>query len=194
MKKNILKSIIILILVLALLFVINFIRNYTILKKYQKASLDALNNCNNYYFEQIMNIYGKTTDIVKVFFLDNTYKIQELSFEELSKIVFTQDGDIISKYGKNFDSISDISQLESRLWYGKDSAFPNNDKLFSLMLGKYLFKPILVKNDYGKYYVVKTHPNRIYYINKETNLVEKIIGPSSSMKILTNIVTSEDLI
>lgn len=115
MKKNILKSIIILILVLALLFVINFIRNYTILKKYQKASLDALNNCNNYYFEQIMNIYGKTTDIVKVFFLDNTYKIQELSFEELSKIVFTQDGDIISKYGKNFDSISDISQLELSL-------------------------------------------------------------------------------
>ena len=179
MKKNFF----IVITILIILFLINFCRNYFILKKiYNLGSkfettenyrvqekITTLNNkvVKNYYYMDKKYLYIEETQIQ-----DKNYNyiiFHNLDTDEYSKFVANENGELILTDNQIKDSKRDF--IESFIYYKFYE--------FSDLLKKSIFK--IIKED-SENYIINVN-NQDEYIDKQTGLLRKIVSISNDIDV-----------
>lgn len=179
MKKNFF----IVITILIILFLINFCRNYFILKKiYNLGSnfetgenyrvqekITTLNNkvVKNYYYMDKKYLYIEETQIQ-----DKNYNyiiFHNLGTDEYSKFVANENGELILTDNQIKDSKRDF--IESFIYYKFYE--------FSDLLKKSIFK--IIKED-SENYIINVN-NQDEYIDKQTGLLRKIVSISNDIDV-----------
>ena len=218
MKKKILLTILAILVILIALFLINLGRNYLILKKIYDSNTDFTSTLSNSYFEQTTDFFNDLNNYLPTIqttlysyngiYLLKTYD-DGISSSTLwydsntNESIFFDDNEALQDlYDLNSDGSTSVDELGINL-YNTDTLFTgvysnlllhnfgDENTVISTILYQNLFTPLIAKNNC---YVFKFNELTIY-LNKETNLIEKIINDNAtiSYKVEKNIVTSEDV-
>ena len=215
MKKKILLTILAILVILIALFLINLGRNYLILKKIYDSNTDFTSTLSNSYFEQTIdfsNEYMPTaqtilysysgTYLLKTYNDNVPYSVLWYDSNTDESIFFDDNEALQDLYDLNSDGSTSVDELGINL-YNTDTLFTgvysnlllhnfgDENTVISTILYQNLFTPLIAKNNY---YVFKFNELTIY-LNKETNLIEKIITDNATIsdKVEKNIVTREDV-
>lgn len=178
MKNKILKIIIIILLVLVILLLTNLVRNYIVLKSIENTVSNLKENMSNYHFkfegkgdsddEGIMLdcYYKDGIALIKNNFMNNEY-ITWLNIKT-KEVEGLRNGEIINDEMKNDFLDGSIGELDmyNLMFFSYDAK--------NIMLD-YIFKPILIKDNYYKIVVKTSRAINEYYINKDSKLIEKLI-------------------
>lgn len=184
MKKKSLKIIVSILVILLIAILVNSIRTYTILNKFQNTFSEKIKNANNFYYEFSTDL-DTNSSFRKVYHLDNTYKVVELAFNDFFTMKFNDSGEILEQ----FSTDESYSTTPKQILEEKNSFTTLPVNFFKHFKLKHLILPILVENNYYKL----NFDNATYYINKENYLLEKVQFPSAYYKILFDVVNSSNL-
>ena len=197
MKKKILLTILAILVILIALFLINLGRNYLILKKIYDSNTDFTSTLSNSYFEQTIDfsteympnaqtiLYSYSgTYLLKTYNDDVPYSVLWYDSNTDESIFFDENG-----YAPNSTATTNLFTGSYQIVLL--NSLGDDNTVISTILYQNLFTPLIAKNNC---YVFKFNELTIY-LNKETNLIKKIITDNAtiSYKVEKNIVTSEDV-
>lgn len=197
MKKKILLTILAILVILIALFLINLGRNYLILKKIYDSNTDFTSTLSNSYFEQTIDfsteympnaqtiLYSYSgTYLLKTYNDDVPYSVLWYDSNTDESIFFDENG-----YDPNSTATTNLFTGSYQIVLL--NSLGDDNTVISTILYQNLFTPLIAKNNC---YVFKFNELTIY-LNKETNLIKKIITDNAtiSYKVEKNIVTSEDV-
>lgn len=182
MKKKFFIVIIILIILFIILFLINFGRNYFILKKiYDLGS--KFETGENYRVQEKINTSNNKM-VINYYYMDKKYLYIEeeqdknynciifhnLDTEEYSKFTANENGELLLEDNQIQDNKGNF--IETFIYY--------KNYEFSYLLKKNIFK--IIKED-SENYIINVSNNNDEYIDKETGLLTKIKSESNNIDI-----------
>lgn len=197
MKKKILLTILAILVILIALFLINLSRNYLILKTIYDSNTDFTSTLSNSYFEQTIdfsNEYMPTAQTI-LYSYNGTYLLKtyndNVPYSALWYDSNTDESLFFDENGYDPNSTTTTNLFTGSYQIVLLNSLGDNNTVISTILYQNLFTPLIAKNNC---YVFKFNKLTIY-LNKETNLIEKIITDNAtiSYKVEKNIVTSEDV-
>ena len=186
--KKVLKFIACVLVLLVVLFIINNVRNNTILEKWKNASENIKENgLENYYYETKINLGVKNKFFMKVYYLDGIYRVVSLSFDELEILEYDENGNVLLNKGELTEE--EIIFLKDDVKKEKSAFFEEiSEDEYKQKKKDYMFKRIKL---FGDYYIVE-HGSWDYYINKESGIVEKKVAESAEVIFKTDVVIIDD--
>lgn len=197
MKKKILLTILAILVILIALFLINLSRNYLILKTIYDSNTDFTSTLSNSYFEQTIdfsNEYMPTAQNI-LYSYNGTYLLKtyndNVPYSALWYDSNTDESLFFDENGYDPNSTATTNLFTGSYQIVLLNSLGDDNTVISTILYQNLFTPLIAKNNC---YVFKFNELTIY-LNKETNLIEKIITDNAtiSYKVEKNIVTSEDV-
>lgn len=197
MKKKILLTILAILVILIALFLINLSRNYLILKTIYDSNTDFTSTLSNSYFEQTIdfsNEYMPTAQTI-LYSYNGTYLLKtyndNVPYSALWYDSNTDESLFFDENGYDPNSTATTNLFTGSYQIVLLNSLGDDNTVISTILYQNLFTPLIAKNNC---YVFKFNELTIY-LNKETNLIEKIITDNAtiSYKVEKNIVTSEDV-
>lgn len=197
MKKKILLTILAILVILIALFLINLSRNYLILKTIYDSNTDFTSTLSNSYFEQTIdfsNEYIPTAQTI-LYSYNGTYLLKTYNDNVPYSVLWydsnTDESLFFDENGYDPNSTATTNLFTGSYQIVLLNSLGDDNTVISTILYQNLFTPLIAKNNC---YVFKFNELTIY-LNKETNLIEKIITDNAtiSYKVEKNIVTSEDV-
>lgn len=197
MKKKILLTILAILVILIALFLINLSRNYLILKTIYDSNTDFTSTLSNSYFEQTIdfsNEYMPTAQTI-LYSYNGTYLLKtyndNVPYSALWYDSNTDESLFFDENGYDPNSTATTNLFTGSYQIVLLNSLGDDNTVISTILYQNLFTPLIAKNNC---YVFKFNELTIY-LNKETNLIEKIITDNAtiSYKVEKNIVTNEDV-
>ena len=197
MKKKILLIILAILVILIALFLINLGRNYLILKKIYDSNTDFTSTLSNSYFEQTIdfsNEYMPTAQTI-LYSYNGTYLLKTYNDNVPYSVLWydsnTDESIFFDESGYDPNSTATTNLFTGSYQIVLLNSLGDDNTVISTILYQNLFTPLIAKNNC---YVFKFNELTIY-LNKETNLIEKIITDNAtiSYKVEKNIVTNEDV-
>ena len=197
MKKKILLTILAILVILIALFLINLSRNYLILKTIYDSNTDFTSTLSNSYFEQTIdfsNEYMPTAQTI-LYSYNGTYLLKtyndNVPYSALWYDSNTDESLFFDENGYDPNSTATTNLFTGSYQIVLLNSLGDDNTVISTILYQNLFTPLIAKNNC---YAFKFNELTIY-LNKETNLIEKIITDNAtiSYKVEKNIVTSEDV-
>lgn len=200
MKKKILLIILAILVILIALFLINLGRNYLILKTIYDSNTDFTSTLSNSYFEQTTDFFNDLNNYLPTIqttlysyngiYLLKTYN-DNVPYSVLWYDSNTDESIFFDESGYDPNSTATTNLFTGSYQIVLLNSLGDDNTVISTILYQNLFTPLIAKNNC---YVFKFNELTIY-LNKETNLIEKIITDNAtiSYKVEKNIVTSEDV-
>ncbi len=197
MKKKILLTILAILVILIALFLINLGRNYLILKKIYDSNTDFTSTLSNSYFEQTIDFsteYMPTAQTI-LYSYSGTYLLKTYNDDVPYSVLWydsnTDESIFFDENGYDPNSTATTNLFTGSYQIVLLNSLGDDNTVISTILYQNLFTPLIAKNNC---YVFKFNELTIY-LNKETNLIEKIITDNAtiSYNVEKNIVTSEDV-
>lgn len=193
MKKNILKYIVIILAIIVILLIANNIRNYMIISKMINTEMQTRKlECNNYYHQILVREHNsqKLFAVTEEFLLGDKYEKRTYFVGKLQVSQVNVTTEEVEKDGYSSISSDDaINVVKERI---KEGFYLVDDKLLKEILGNYIIKPIILKNNY--YVVEFKYANKTIYINKDSYLIEMVKQNDTVQTRLLNVVTENDFI
>lgn len=178
--KKVWKILIAILAILVILFLVNLIRNYTILKGIYSTNEKIIENHSNYYFKK--SIFSEDLKevelVVEDYHKDNLY-LRKTEFED-SQNILLYNSDTKEVHRDDISMEKDIADeplivtLESNYQPALLSSYID----LKMLLLKYLLKPITYENDN---YVIEIDDSK-HLINKETKMVIEYTPGSNTRK------------
>lgn len=197
MKKKILLTILAILVILIALFLINLSRNYLILKTIYDSNTDFTSTLSNSYFEQTIDFsteYMPNAQTI-LYSYSGTYLLKTYNDDVPYSVLWydsnTDESLFFDENGYDPNSTATTNLFTGSYQIVLLNSLGDDNTVISTILYQNLFTPLIAKNNC---YVFKFNELTIY-LNKETNLIEKIITDNAtiSYKVEKNIVTSEDV-
>lgn len=197
MKKKILLIILAILVILIALFLINLGRNYLILKTIYDSNTDFTSTLSNSYFEQTIdfsNEYMPTAQTI-LYSYNGTYLLKTYNDNVPYSVLWydsnTDESIFFDESGYDPNSTATTNLFTGSYQIVLLNSLGDDNTVISTILYQNLFTPLIAKNNC---YAFKFNELTIY-LNKETNLIEKIINDNAtiSYKVEKNIVTNEDV-
>ena len=179
--KKIYKILITIITILLLLFLINFVRNYFILKIIYNAG-NSFNQGDNYKIQEKINT-SHSNDTISIYYLNNKYLYEEKNDkEEYIRIIFqnlnnNEYSEFISNASGTLTPVY-VQEQDNKSEYIKQFIYCKNYK-FSDLLKNNIFK--IIKKD-NECYIINIS-NQYEYINKKNGLLTKIKSSINNIDI-----------
>ena len=193
MRNKILEIFSIIIIIIGLLFIINFIRNFIILRNIYNLSKD-FDNSTNYYVEiNTTTLQGNSR--IEEYYRDGLTLTKFITNNKIDYIIWhnNKDGEIIYLKKDEDENIVQIDMDKDKMYFYINSIKFAQNNSFGDILIKNLFN--IIKTDKNAY-KIKTE-SYTEYINKDTGLVEKLISEKNNVNIqityIENKVTVENV-